>query len=115
MFSSKTNVLLVLPSEVVDRARALAGKATTTLKLPVSLQIVLRGLIEEGLKRADSATLLDNFERQARIVRDIRRSSRQRVRSGAPTTPVPGRQGPPGRQGRPPGRNTAPPKEGARR
>src|SRR3990172_1735188 len=35
----------------VRRARVLAGKATTTLKLPVSLQIVLRAFIEEGLKR----------------------------------------------------------------
>lgn len=115
MFASKTNVLLVLPSDVVDRARVLAGKATTTLKLPVSLQIVLRGLIEEGLKRGDTATLLDNFERQARLVRDIRRSARQRMRSGVPAGAVPGAQGPPGRQGRPRGRSTAQPKEGARR
>jgi len=49
MFENETRVLLVLPQDVLDRARVLAGKATTALKLPVSLQIVLRALIEEGL------------------------------------------------------------------
>jgi hypothetical protein len=83
LFASRTNVLLVLPSDVVDRAREMAGKATATIKMPVSLQIVLRGLIEEGLDRGDAAALLENFERQARIVRDIRRSARARVRRGA--------------------------------
>lgn len=77
---SRTKVLLVLPSEVLDRARALAGKATASLKLPVSLQIVLRALIEEGLKRSGGA-LFDNFDRQARAVRDIRRAARQRARA----------------------------------
>ena len=72
MFANKSKILLVLSADVVDRARVVAGKATTTLKLPVSLQIVLRALIEEGLKRKDPA-LLENFERQARAVRDIRR------------------------------------------
>ena len=81
MFARKTKVLLVLPGDVVDRARVLAGKATTTLKLSVSLQIVLRGLIEEGLRRRDSPTLLEDFERQARMVRDLRRSARRRMRS----------------------------------
>ena len=46
MFMDKTRVLLVLPAEVLDRARVFAGKATTALKLPVSVQIVLRALIE---------------------------------------------------------------------
>lgn len=76
MFTSKTKVLLVLPTDLVDRARVLAGTATTALKLSVSLQIVLRGLIEEGLKRTDARALMDNFERQARAVRDIRRTAR---------------------------------------
>jgi hypothetical protein len=80
MVADKTKVLLVLPSEVLDRARVLAGKATTALKLPVSLQIVLRALIEEGLKRGDTAVLFENFERQARNVRDIRRAARERMR-----------------------------------
>ncbi len=51
MFENKTKVLLVLSQDVLDRARGLAGKATTALKLPVSLQIVLRAAIGEGLKR----------------------------------------------------------------
>ena len=80
--SSRAKVLLILPADVLDRARALAGKATATLKLPVSLQIVLRALIEEGLKRGDGPALLDNFDRQARAVRDIRRAARERSRSG---------------------------------
>jgi hypothetical protein len=77
MFADKTRVLLVLPAEVLDRARVLAGRATTQLKMSVSLQIVLRALIEEGLKR-DAPGLMENFERQARAVRDIRRAARER-------------------------------------
>ena len=46
MLSNRTRVLLILPQDVLDRARVLAGKATTTFKRPVSLQIVLRALIE---------------------------------------------------------------------
>src|SRR5437588_263831 len=57
MFENKTSVLLILSQDVLDRARVLAGKATTALKLPVSLQIVLRALIEEGVKRAETARL----------------------------------------------------------
>ncbi len=72
MFENKTRVLLILPQDVLDRARVLAGKATTTLKLPVSLQIVLRALIEEGLKRDGDRTLLANVEGQAQAVRRIR-------------------------------------------
>ena len=97
MFANKTKVLLVLPTEIVDRARTLAGKATSQLKLPVSLQIVLRALIEEGLKR-DAPGLLQNFERQARAVRDIRRAARQ---------PAPAHVAKPSRsssRGRPPSR-----------
>jgi len=86
--SSRAKVLLILPSDVLDRARALAGKATATLKLPVSLQIVLRALIEEGLKRGDGPALLDNFDRQARAVRDIRRAARERSRSARPPGPA---------------------------
>ena len=93
MFENKTRVLLVLPQDVLDRARVLAGKATTTLKLPVSLQIVLRALIEEGLKRDGDRTLLANVEGQAQAVRRIRRLAgrgraagreRRNVRSGIP-------------------------------
>lgn len=77
MFQTKARVLLILPQDVVDQARALAGKATTTLKLPVSLQIVLRALIEEGLERDGDRNLLANVERQAQAVRHIRRVARQ--------------------------------------
>lgn len=76
MFEQKSRVLLVLPQDVLDGARVLAGKATTMLKLPVSLQIVLRALIEEGLKREDDGNLLANVEGQAQAVRRIRRLAR---------------------------------------
>ena len=45
MLENKTRVLLILSQDVLDRARVFSGKATSTLKLPVSLQIVLRALI----------------------------------------------------------------------
>ena len=77
MFENKTRVLLVLSQDVVDQARVFAGKAMTTLKLPVSLQIVLRALIEEGLKRDDNPALLASVEGQAKAVRHIRRVARQ--------------------------------------
>jgi hypothetical protein len=76
MFEQKSRVLLVLPQDLLDRARVLAGKATTMLKLPISLQIVLRALIEEGLKRDDDRNLLANVEGQAQAVRRIRRLAR---------------------------------------
>jgi len=72
MFTSKTKVLLILTEDVLDQARVLAGKATTALKLPVSLQIVLRALIEVGLKRDNHPALLANVEGQARAVRHQR-------------------------------------------
>lgn len=77
MFLHKTRVLLVLSQDVLDRARVMAGKATTTLKLPVSVQIVLRALIEEGLKRDGDRSLLGNIEAQAHAVRRIRSLARQ--------------------------------------
>jgi len=72
MFEKKTKVLLMLSPDVLDRARVLAGKATAALKLPVSLQIVLRTLIGEGLKREDHPALLANIEDQAKAVRHKR-------------------------------------------
>jgi hypothetical protein len=93
MFEQKTRVLLILPQDILDRARALAGKATTALKLSVSLQIVLRALIEEGLKRDGDGNLLANVEAQAQAVRRIRRlarrgggavGERRNLRSGMP-------------------------------
>ncbi len=80
MFANKTGVLLILSQDVLDRARVFAGKATTALKLSVSLQIVLRALIEEGLKRDGDAALLANVEGQAKAVRQIRSAARRRVR-----------------------------------
>ena len=77
MFEQETRVLLTLPQDVLDRARVVAGKATTVLKLPVSLQIVFRALIEEGLKRDGDRTLLANVEAQAHAVRRIRRLARR--------------------------------------
>jgi hypothetical protein len=77
MFANRTRVLLILPQEVVDRARVLAGKATTALKLPVSLQIVLRALVEEGLRRDDNPALMANVEGQAKAVRQIRSRARR--------------------------------------
>ena len=77
MFENKTKVLLILSQDVLDRARVLAGKATTALKLPVSLQIVLRALIGEGLKREAHPALLANIEDQAKAVRHQRSLARR--------------------------------------
>ena len=92
MLENKTTVLLILSQDVLDQARVVAGKATITLKLPVSLQIVLRALIEEGLKRDGHATFLANVESQARAVRHQRSMTRRKrveedrtnLRSGSP-------------------------------
>ena len=78
MFDNETRVLMVLPSDLVDRARGLAGRATTSMKLPVSLQIVFRALIDEGLKRPTDPALLANVARQAETVRRIRSEARRR-------------------------------------
>ncbi len=77
MLANKTRVLLVLPQDLLDRSRVLAGIATASLKLPVSLQIVVRALVEEGLKRSDDRALLINIENQAKAVRRIRSAARQ--------------------------------------
>ena len=80
MLENRTTVLLILPRDVLDRARVVAGKATISLKLPVSLQIVLRALIEEGLKRDGHPAFLANVEAQAKTVR-LRRSMARRQRA----------------------------------
>ena len=80
-FENRTKVLLILPQDILDRARVLAGEATTTLKLSVSVQIVLRALIEEGLKRGNNGALLTNIERQVHAVRHIRKLARQGARA----------------------------------
>ncbi len=78
MFQSETRVLVILPRDLVDRARALAGRATTSTRLPVSLQIVIRALLEEGLRRPTDSRLLANMSRQAETVRRIRQEARRR-------------------------------------
>lgn len=77
MFHDEVRVLIVAPRELVDRARALAGRATISMSLPVSLQIVLRALIEEGLRRPGAEGLLANIRRQAETVRRIRSEARR--------------------------------------
>jgi len=74
VFDNQAKVLLVLPQDVLDRARVFAGEATTKLKRPVSLQMVLRAFIDEGLKRGDRA-VLGNVEAQVQAVRQIRSRS----------------------------------------
>jgi hypothetical protein len=89
MFEDKTRVLLILRQSVLDRALVVAGKATTALKLPVSVQIVLRALIDEGLKRDDHPALLANIEAQAKAVRMIRSAARRRGDAAAELGRVP--------------------------
>jgi hypothetical protein len=92
MVDNRTRVLLILSRDIVDRARVFAGKTTIALKLPVSLQIVLRALIEEGLRRDDDPALLATVAGQARAVRHKRTVARRRaaevsarnLRSGPP-------------------------------
>jgi hypothetical protein len=83
MSGDKARVLLILPQDALDRARVLAGKTTTVLKLSVSLQIVLRALIEVGLKRDRDPALLANIADQAQAVRRIRSAVRRRGRARA--------------------------------
>jgi hypothetical protein len=85
MFESETRVLIILPRDMVDRARGLAGRATMSMKLPVSLQIVFRALIEEGLKRPTNPKLLANVSRQAEMVRRIRSEARRSTASRSKT------------------------------
>lgn len=79
MLEERTRVLLILPRDLTDRARILAGRSTTLLRAPVSLQIVLRALIEEGLKRDRDPALLANIENQAGAVRRTRTLARRRA------------------------------------
>jgi hypothetical protein len=83
MFADETRVLMILPRNLVDRARGLAGRATMSMKAPVSLQIVFRALIEEGLRRPTDPALLANISRQAETIRRIRSESRRRPEAPA--------------------------------
>lgn len=73
MLANTTRVLLILSQDVLDQARVLAGKTTSVLKLPVSLQIVLRALLEVGLRRENHAALVASVESQAKAVHQRRR------------------------------------------
>lgn len=81
---NRARVLLILSEDVLTEARVLAGKATVKLKLPVSLQIILRALIEEGLRRQNHPALLANIEAHANTVRRARRLARLQAKSGPP-------------------------------
>jgi hypothetical protein len=78
VFEDEARILIILPRSLVDRARALAGRATISMKVPVSLQIVLRALMEEGLKRPKDSALLANIGRQADTVHRIRTAAARR-------------------------------------
>ena len=73
MSANTTRVLLILSQDVLDQARVLAGKTTSVLKLPVSLQVVLRALLEVGLRRENHAALVASVESQAKAVHQRRR------------------------------------------
>jgi hypothetical protein len=83
MLENRTRLLLILSKDMLDQARVIAGRATTALKLPVSLQIVLRALIWVGLKRESHPALVANIESQARAVRQ-KRSGARRAGEGKP-------------------------------
>ncbi len=68
MFEDKTRVLLVIPRDLLDRARVFAGSATTKFKRAVSLQMVLRAFIDEGLKRDGDRAVLANVEDQIHAI-----------------------------------------------
>ena len=82
MTENRARVLLILSENTLARARVLAGRATATLRLPVSLQITLRALLEEGLKRQHHPTLLASIEAHAHAVRRTRRLARRGTASG---------------------------------
>ena len=79
MTDTRARVLLVLPEDILARTRVLAGRATVTLKLPVSVQIILRALIEEGLKRQNHPALLASIEAHTHAIRRTRRLARRRA------------------------------------
>jgi hypothetical protein len=58
MFADQTRTVLILPQALLDRARVFAGEATSQLKRMVSLQMVLRALIDEGLKQDGGRAVL---------------------------------------------------------
>jgi len=79
MKDDQRRVLLILPQKVVDRARVLAGEAMIVLKLPVSLQIVFRVLIEHGLKQGGDRAVLASVASEATAIHQRRRSHTRRT------------------------------------
>ena len=77
MLENRTRLLLILSQDLLDQARVIAGRATTALKLPVSLQIVLRALIWVRLKRESHSAQFAEIERQARALRQQRNRVRR--------------------------------------
>jgi hypothetical protein len=77
MLEDKARVLLILPREVLDRARVFAGETIAKLKASVSLQMVFRALIDEGLKRERDRAILAHVEDQVRAVRELRSRARR--------------------------------------
>jgi hypothetical protein len=73
----RARVLLVLPQEALDRARVFAGAVMTKLKGPVSLQMVLRAFVDEGLRRQRDGAILANIEGQVRALREVRSRARR--------------------------------------
>jgi len=82
MFEHEGRVLLILSQDVLDQTRVLAGQATVALKLPVSLQIVLRALLEVGLQQEHHSALLATIEGQAKAVQQRRRLGGRAVAGG---------------------------------
>jgi hypothetical protein len=65
----------------MDRARVFTGEAITRLKGPVSLQMVLRAFIDEGLKRESQRAILANIQGQVQAVRELRSQVHARARA----------------------------------
>jgi hypothetical protein len=72
MRENRTRLLLILSQDLLDHARVIAGQATSVLKLPVSLQIVLRALISVRLKRESHSAVFASIASQAGAVRQQR-------------------------------------------
>jgi len=77
MNETRDRVLLIVSEGVLSQARVLAGRMTATLGLPVSLQVILRALIEEGLKQKDRRRLTGTIAAHANAVRAARRMARR--------------------------------------
>jgi hypothetical protein len=84
MNNLRGRVLLFVSENVLGQARVLAGEMTATLGLPVSLQVVLRALIEEGLEQRRHPHVSGRIEAHANAVREARRMARAGPRRAAP-------------------------------